>query len=683
MTAGGAGDATERVARIGIDIGGTFTDVVYDDGGGDVRYVKTLTTPSDITDGILAGIDAVGAQPSRLRFFLHGTTVALNAFLEGKTPPVALVTTAGFRDVLEIMRTSRPDMYNLQQSKPVPLVRRRWRREISARMAADGSELQPVDPAEVERVVDELVADGASALAVCLLHAYADTAHEQQVRDLVLARHPKLSVTISSDISREWREFERTSTTVINAATRPIMEQYLRRLDERLRARGFDADLLVMQSSNGVMTAEEAIVRPAATLMSGPVGGVAGAERIARRLDGEGDLVTVDIGGTSADVAVIDRGHAQHTPLAQVGDWPVLMPMVDIRSIGAGGGSIASVDPHGALRVGPRSAGADPGPACYGRGGLRATVTDANLVLGRVDGARFLGGAFPLDVAAAHDAIARDVAGPLRVGIEEAAAGVIRVVNSTMSRLLRDVLVERGFDPRRFALLGFGGGGPLHACALAEEAGLARVVVPPHPGTLSAFGIYSADVRRDVQQMFLRRLADTAADALEEAYVELEEMAGAGIDIDPSFARETRRTAELRYSGQEYTITVAVTGGPAVCEQAFHEEHARLYGFSRPSVPVEFVKLAAVHVIRVGGHPSTLPPGRDPTEASPARRRAAHVRGATVDLPVFDRDAVADGAMITGPAAIEEPGATTFVEPGWFACLDPRGNLLLTREGAS
>jgi N-methylhydantoinase A len=671
--------ALTAAARIGIDIGGTFTDVVYGDGSGDVRHAKVLTTPDDVARGILEGLDKADADPGRLELFLHGTTVALNAFLERKTPTVGLITTSGFRDVLEIMRTNRPDMYDLQQAKPEPLVPRRLRRELSARCAYDGSELVPVDPAEVRAIAREFAEAGVAAVAVCLLHSYADPAHERAVRELLQAEAPELFVSLSSDLSREWREFERTSTTVVNAATAPIMAAYLERLERELDARGFGGELLIMQSSGGVMPARDARVRAAATLMSGPVGGVVGAEAIGNGLGGETNLITLDIGGTSADVAILDRGRPVHAQLAELERWPILMPMVDIRSIGAGGGSIARVDAHGGLSVGPESAGASPGPACYGRGGTLATVTDANLVLGRIDGARFLDGALPLNAEAAARAVERDVGVPFGMTVEEAAEGIVTVLNSNMSRLLRDVLVERGFDPREFTLLAFGGGGALHACALADEADLARVVVPPNPGTLSAYGIYSSDIRHDHQAMYLRAAAELRDGQLEEAYDGLVRDAVARVEGGDGRSTTVARAAELRYAGQEYTLRIDGSGGVADCTGRFHDEHERLYGFARRDTPAELVKLMVSVVVSTSRRGDV--PGRRAGDgaAGGARTRTIWEGRQAHEAPVYERVDLAPGSLLAGPCVVEEPGATTFVGSGWHGRVDEPLNLVLTR----
>ena len=577
--------------RLAVDVGGTFTDVVTTGAEGATTHDKVPTTPHDVTRGILAGLARAGTEPGDLGRLMHGTTVALNALLEGRTPPVALITTRGFRDVLEIRRTARPDMYDLQQLAPTPLVPRRHRFEIGARMAPDGGELAPVDPAEVSEIAARLRERNIRSVAVCLINAYADPRHERRTGELLAETDPDLLVTLSTDLAREWREFERTSTAVVNAATLPVLGGYLDRLDDALGERGFTGELMIMQSSGGVMSSDDARIRPAATLMSGPVGGVVGACAVAEVLGGA-DLITVDIGGTSADVAVLDRGRPVQATAGGFGGWPILMPMVDIRSVGAGGGSLARVDAHGALMVGPESAAAVPGPACYGRGGVRPTVTDANAVLGRISPGRFMGGEIPLDLAAARAAIAEHVAEPLGVSVERAAEGILRVMNSNTARLLREVLTEGGHDPRRFSLLAFGGGGGLHACALAEEAGLSGAVVPPHPGTLSAAGILAAGVRHDRSTMFLQPSAQVSDSALAAALARLvDELHSSSSLREPVVAL----AADIRYVGQGHAVSVPVGPRPDVVGVVadFHREHDRLFRASRPEAPTEFVRLSA------------------------------------------------------------------------------------------
>ena len=446
--------------RLGIDIGGTFTDAVFCDVDGSIRTAKVATTPSDITQGVMEAIEKVGAPVPDLEAFVHGTTVALNSLLEGKTPTVGLITTSGFRDVLEIMRTNRPDMYNLQQQKPVPLVPRRWRFELGCRMNHLGETVAPVDPEQVRSIAEHLAEAGIETVAVCLLHAYANGEHERAVEVALADSAANVEVSISSEISRMSREFERTSTTVINAATKPIVSRYVERLESSLSDAGFNGRVMIMQSNGGHMSAADARRRPAATLMSGPVGGVAGAAALTRRADETLDLVTLDIGGTSADAAIIDKGDPVTRTVGHVGRWPVMVPMVDIEAIGAGGGSIARVDEFGSLSVGPQSAGAVPGPVSYGQGGTEPTLTDANLILGRINPDNFLGGALQLDLEGARAAMQGKIAAHYDMSCEAAAEGVITVLNSNMVRFLGEAVIGRGYDPRSFSLLAYGGAGP-------------------------------------------------------------------------------------------------------------------------------------------------------------------------------------------------------------------------------
>jgi len=648
--------------RLAVDVGGTFTDVVATGPDGATLHEKVPTTPGDVTRGILDGLERVGADPALLDRLLHGTTVALNAVLEGATAPVGLITTRGFRDVLEIRRTSRPDMYDLQQEAPVPLVPRRHRFEIGARMGPGGEELAPVDVDEVRAIAARLREAGIGSVAVCLINAYADTRHERAVGALLADAAPGLLVSLSTDLAREWREFERTSTAVVNAATLPVLGGYLDRLQSGLAERRFAGELMIMQSSGGVMSAESARTRPAATLMSGPVGGVVGARAIAEALGGA-DLVTVDIGGTSADVAVLDRGLPVQAAVGGFGRWPILMPMVDIRSVGAGGGSLARVDAHGALLVGPESAAAVPGPACYGRGGTRPTVTDANVVLGRIAPEGLMRGRLALDVEAAARAIATHVAEPLGLGVGPAAEGILRVMNSNTARLLREVLTEGGHDPRRFSLLAFGGGGGLHACALAEEAGLAGAIVPPHPGTMSALGILGAGVRHDRSAMFLRPVTDVSDGDLEQAFAALLGELRADSPLREAVAV---LSADLRYVGQGHTLPVGAGPAPSAAAMAeeFHREHRRLFGVSRPDAPTELVRLSAA-LIEPAPAPARHAPGDGPAGE---RTGGAHARA---ELAV--------GAIVHGPSRIEEDGATTWVADGWTARIDAHANIVLER----
>ncbi len=666
-----------------MDIGGTFTDVVLRVEDGGVHVTKVPTRVDDLAAGVLAGAQSLGASVDGLEAFVNGTTVVLNALLERKTRPIGLITTRGFRDVLEIMRTNRAAMYDLQQEKPTPLVPRRWRREIGARMAYDGESIVDVDPDEVRAIGQAFAAAGIASVAVCLLNSYANPDHERAVEVALREVLPHASISLSSDLSREWGEFERTSTAVINGAAKPALSQYLDDLEAKLADGGFSGQLLIMQSNGGVMSAADARRRPVATLMSGPVGGVAAAGELVRADGGLRNVVTLDVGGTSADVAILDNGEPVTRGVGEIAGWSVMVPMVDVRSIGAGGGSIARVDTVGRLVVGPESAGAFPGPACYGRGGTEATVTDANLVLGRLNPAYFAGGDIALDEAAARAAVERGVAQRYDMDAAEAAQGIVVVIDSTMARLLWEVMIGGGFDPRDFALLAFGGAGPLHACSVARSVGIGDVVVPPDPGTFSAFGMITADIRRDFERMIFDRqdlgdaelgvifagLENTARDELGSSHGGYERV-------------EYRRFVELRYSGQRHPLAVELLDGGAASSleairAAFHEKHEWLYGFRRSSTPVELLRVQLSAIGRV----PRLQVGRDTMSGtSPAARteRRHYVDNRWCETPVFERRTLSPGAQLEGPCLIEEPTSTTYVPPECECAVDRLSNLRIS-----
>jgi N-methylhydantoinase A len=682
------------VTRLGVDIGGTFTDAVFHEADGSVRTAKASTTPSDITLGVMEAIEKVGVSTPDLDTFVHGTTVALNALLEGKTPTVGLITTRGFRDVLEIMRTNRPDMYNLQQQKPTPLVARRWRYELGGRMNHLGETVEPIDAGEVRSIAEQLSAAEIETVAVCLLHAYANAEHEQAVELTLRENGSNVAISVSSEISRMSREFERTSTTVINAATKPIVSRYLEGLERSLGEAGFTGKVMIMQSNGGHMSASDARRRPAATLMSGPVGGVAGGAALARRGEEVLDLVTLDIGGTSADAAIVDKGDPVTRTVGHVGRWPVMVPMVDIEAIGAGGGSIARVDQFGALSVGPQSAGAVPGPVSYGKGGSEPTVTDANLLLGRLNPYNFLGGALVLDVDRARAAMQDKIAATYSMSWEEAAEGVITVVNSNMVRFLREAVIGRGYDPRAFSLLAYGGAGPLHACELAAALEMKQVLVPLHPGTFSAFGILTADARYDVDRMVMG--LDVSSDDLDRMLSELEADGREQIEAERlDHARvDCLRTAELRYTGQDHPLAVELSGsdegasGEAngagdlvdLAQRRFHDKHRRLYGFQRDDTPVELVRL---QVSVIGRTPASaeLGGGLAAPEATtapvPPASRQLYARGRRTGASIYDRSELKWGNVIVGPSVVEEAGSTTYVPEGWKLTVLEDGTLQL------
>ena len=527
-----------------------------------------------------------------------------------------------------------------------------------------GATVNALDEGEVRAIAGEFAEAGIATVAVCLLHAYASAEHEEKVATVLREEMPGVNVSLSSDVSRVWREFERTSTTVSNAATKPIVSTYLERLEASLAEQDFAGRVLIMQSNGGVMSAEDARHRPVATLMSGPVGGVVGATELARSVKERRSYVTLDIGGTSADVAIIDRGEPVTRSVGHIGSWPVMVPMIDIESIGAGGGSIARVDEFGGLTVGPESAGARPGPACYGHGGTDATVTDANLVLGRINPTYFLGGELELDVEAARAAVQRSVAEPYGMSCEEAAHGIVTVINSNMSRLLWEVMIGRGYDPRDFALLAFGGAGPLHACELAASLGVGEVAVPGEPGVFSAYGILTADARHDYERMLVDVGLTLAPSELEEAFVELEEAGRAQIEAEhAAYAQiEAIRGAELRYAGQDHPLSVELPArgttddALAVARAGFHEKHDRLYGFRRDDTPVELVRIQVSVIGRIGRPVPAAHDAGAAHDATPKEERQLYLDGEFRSCPIYNRDALAAGASLEGPAVVEGAG---------------------------
>jgi N-methylhydantoinase A len=667
--------------RIAVDIGGTFTDVVlFDQEADTLETVKVLSTHEDLSIGIVAGIERLVSSLADLEFFVHGTTAGINAFLERKGVHTALLTTEGFRDVYEIGRANRPDMYNLFYKKPVPLVRRRYIYEVPERMLYDGTVECRLNEEALEPIIEKLRAHEFASVAVCLLHAYANPEHELLIEEVIKRHLPGVSVSLSHRVAREWREYERTSTTVINAYIAPIIERYLNSLESKVHAGGFDERLHVMESNGGVMTSTAAKKNPIQTLFSGPVGGAIGTAAVGQLL-GENHLICIDMGGTSFDVGLVVDGIPDVTTETNLEGFPVLMPIVNIHSIGAGGGSIAWLE-AGGLRVGPQSAGSEPGPACYGRGGTEPTVTDANVVLGRVDPDYFAGGDYQLDVDKARLAMAQ-VAEQLDLALDQLAEGIIDIVNANMANAIRAITVGKGIDPRDFALVAFGGAGPMHAVALAKELQIPRIIVPNLPGTFSAWGMLQTDIRHDLVRTFYQRVSETAAPALQMEYESMEQV-GANLLVDEKVdATDMRfvRTADMRYVGQEYFVNIPL---PAEIESLvladlpgrFHQAYLDRYGHSNPEEAIEFVNL---RVSAIG----TLPKGQasaaegdlERTEAGPLRQSQAYFGGEWLDTNVFMRDQLLSGQTITGPAIVLEPSCTTVMPPGCQATVDAFGNI--------
>ena len=548
--------------KLAVDVGGTFTDIcVLDADSGQVWIEKVPSTPGDqsvgFIDGILAGLEKAGAEPDSVEFLVHGTTVATNALLEHKGAKTALLTTAGFRDVLEIGTQQRAELYSVVQSRRPALVPRYLRRDIPERIAYDGSVVTPLDEQAARATLQELAAEGVESLAICLLFSFMNDAHERRLAELAAEIMPQAMVSLSSSLSPEYREFWRMSTTTINAYVMPPVFNYIDRLERQLRENGIGAGLHVMQSTGGLMTATTTKERPVNTILSGPVGGVVGGTFFGVSAGFE-DLVTFDMGGTSCDVATVVHGEPGRTHLKDVEGYPLRTPMVDIETIGAGGGSIAHVDAAGGLKVGPESASAVPGPACYQRGGTRATVSDANLVVGVLGADTILGRDLVLDADAARAAVERDVAAPLGLSVEDAAAGIIAIANANMLGAIRLITVEKGLDPRGFSLVAFGGAGPMHACGVAREARIPRVIVPPHPGITSAVGLLMTDIRHPMMAPFIVPTEKADFVEAERIFEALRAEAERKLIEDgiPPEAISFRRYADMRYHGQAYELTI-------------------------------------------------------------------------------------------------------------------------------
>nr|WP_049888756.1 hydantoinase/oxoprolinase family protein [Natronococcus occultus] len=677
LTDGSGETTTDRTTRIGVDVGGTFTDVAL---SVDDRLVtaKVPTTTDQQHVGVLEGIakacDEAGIDPSEIDAFAHAMTVSVNALLERGGARTALVTTAGFRDVLEIGRQDRPDLYDLEAEKPDPLVPRRRRFEVDERTTADGVE-RPVDPDEVRELAATLRERDVESVAVCLLHAYADAENERRVA-AILREELDVPVSASHDVLAEFREFERTSTTAVDAYVRPAIDRYVGRLVEEAADAGIPAPQ-IMQANGGIADPETVREHAVTTTLSGPAAGVVGAAATVDDADLEG-LVTFDMGGTSSDVSLVRDGEAERTTDAEIDGLPIRTPMVDVNTVGAGGGSIAWVDAGGALRVGPRSAGAEPGPACYGRGGTEPTVTDANVVLGYIGPETALGGEMTLDVDAAREALAglADEAG-LESALE-AARGVYRVANATMTRTIRSVTVERGHDPREFALVAFGGAGPMHAAALADSLEVDRVVVPRPGGVLSAFGLLAADEGYDAARTVRTPLAAAEPDRIEDVYDEL--VADVLDDATEPDAARVERAADCRYAGQSFELTVPVgeSFDPNAVGERFHAAHERAYGY-RMDEDVEVVTLRASATV-AGASPTVRHEGAG--DARLGTREAHFPDGGTAEATVYDRDGLAPGATVTGPAVLEQAESTTVVPPEWEGDVHEDGTLAMTRTEA-
>jgi N-methylhydantoinase A len=684
--------------RIAADIGGTFTDVAaFDEVSGELRLGKVLSTPCKLVDGVLGGVTEANVSLAESALFFHGSTIVINTLLERTGARTALITTKGFRDIYEIGRINRPDSFNLYFQKHQPLIERRLRFEVNERLFANGSVHTPLDMNDVKSICDQLPELGVEAVAILFLHSYRNPDHEKQVKDYVVSRFPDMFVTASHELSQEYREFERTSTTAANAFVGKTIRRYVGELEASLREKSFDGSLFIVKSSGGLYSAEEAQSKCIWMLESGPAAGVVGAKALCDEI-GLKDAIAFDMGGTTAKAGVIRDGQALTTSTGMIGGYlrglPVQVAMIDISEVGTGGGSIARVGPGGSLRVGPQSAGAEPGPACYGRGGSEPTVTDANLVLGRLGADRFLGGEMQLDAAAAREALSEKLCQRLGLSDAETAEGILRIAVDSMANAVKAVTSERGLDPGAFGtLVAYGGAGPLHAAAVARELGIRQVLIPVAPGHFAACGMLRSDLRNDFTRSVFQQLSEFSFEAIERHYQDME-AEGAALIKNSSVPVESivvRRSVDMRYVGQEHAATLElphdlfVTKDRAGIRRLFDESHERLYGYASTEGDAEIVSVrsstqgvvpkAKQKRIERGGE---TPP---PNAATGSRPVHFQIAGGYLDCPTYTRTALKAGNRIPGPVLIEEHASTTVVFPDDTVTVDELGNLVIAIGG--
>ena len=689
--------------RIGIDIGGTFTDVaIVEQQTGRIAVAKLLSTPQDFGEAVIAGLRQAlaenGIDAAEVSLLSHATTVVTNALLQNRGARAGMVTTRGFRDILELRRSSRADLYDLFQDAPAVLIPRRHRFEITERIDADGQVVQPLAEHEIPELIAKIRDTGLQTVAVSLLFSFLNDSHERRIGAALRAALPDVGVYLSCEVLPEIREFERASTTAVCAAVGPVLTGYLRRLASATDALGLPK-LQIMGSSGGVCDIAEALRMPAMVVESGPAAGVIAAAHAGRQL-GRPNLISFDMGGTTAKASVIENGNVAVTAEYEVGGgghgkrWmhgtghPVRVPVIDLAEVSAGGGSIAWVDPGGSLKVGPHSAGASPGPAAYGAGGTRPTVTDADVVLGWLDRTALLGGGLRIDAVAAEAAITAHVADPLRLSVPDAAARIVEVVNATMAQALRIVSVERGHDPAGFSLIAFGGAGPVHAAFLAAELAIPEVIIPPAPGAFSALGLVASDIKCDWSRTLYAELGTLVPARLAEALTAME-LAGEAFLTEAQVAEARRvliRQADLRYRRQAYELTITLPDGPVTDGTInrliadFHERHEQIYGHANGTEPVQLVNLRLTALGRLPDVAFATP--GDVDLARRTFRQAWFPEIGFVFTPVLWRPGLLAGTVLHGPAVIEALDSTIVVPPGWVAGVDDRGTIRMTRQRA-
>ena len=675
--------------EIGVDVGGTFTDVVCRAAGRPVMAMKVPTTRKDPSRAIMTAIRQMTENwdipADRITRFVHGTTVATNAVLERRGPKIGLLTTRGFKDVLEIGRQMRQQMYDvvLRPETPVFLAPGALRKEANERLAADGEVIVPLDEASVEQASAELVAAGVEAVAICFLHSFLNPAHERRAGEIIRTAHPGLYVSLSSEVDPAFREYERTVVTAFDAYIKPVIDRYLANLEVGLKTAGVSAPLQVMQSRGGVAISSVARERPVRLFLSGPAAGVIGG-RSAGSSVGVEDLISVDIGGTSSDIALIHAGKPLIRAEGLVAGYPIRVPMVDVNAIGAGGGSVAWIDTAGGLRVGPHSAGSEPGPACYGTGGEEATVTDASVVLGYIDPEYFAGGTLPLKPDLARKAVATKIAEPLGMTVEEAALGIHRVINAQMTEGIRLVSIRQGFDPRNFALVPLGGGGGMHAAALADDLGIGRIIVPRHPGVLSAAGLLAASIEHEMSTAFPRPLEGLSPAELTPTLRELEAACGKLMAQEAlgNNKIETQHFADVCYDGQSHYLEVPLRLAEADAIKLLYEDfvatHDRVFGHSTRS-PARIVNLRTIQLVRSAALDQSDQGKNDTKGARAKERRVLFAGSGAVETAIHEREQIPFDITIQGPAIVEQADTTTLVPPGWSARPTAGGTLIMTR----
>lgn len=692
----------QRRIRIGIDTGGTFTDIVaFDETTGELFTTKTPSTPGNPADGFMAGVDKVleqvGLPPDSgdaISAVSHGTTVATNQLLEGKVDRVGFITNDGYESVLEIARQSVPDGYGNSYFwvKPDRIVPRDLVKSVIGRMDFTGKEIRPFDEVQARAVARWFKARGVNTLGVCLLHSYANPAHEQRMREILAEEHPDAIVSVSSEVLREYREYERSMTTLVDASVKPSVSRYIANIKARLDAFTGTIPFYVMKSNGGVLSADEVVNQPITTVLSGPAAGALGAALIAQHA-GFDHVLTCDGGGTSTDVSVVIDGQPTLTTEGSVGVYPSKIPMIDVVTVGAGGGSIAWLSPEGALKVGPASAGADPGPMCYGKGGRDATITDAHVMLGRIP-AHLLGGEIGLDSSAARAGVV-ELAGKLNLSPEECAAGILEISAWNQANALRQITIKRGLDVRDFTLATFGGSGSLLLCRLMDILDIPAVLVPPNPGNVSAFGLLTVDVKNDYVQTYVSLHEKIDVTALSQSFEELTERAREALYKEGFTADQHRfvRTADLRYFGQAFEVRVPLGEGPIDqpladrTAQLFHDEHRALYGYDFAGDSTQQVEWVNLRVSGIGpiqrpGFKAAAAP-EAPAAPTPSSHRPVCFDPAAgyVPTPIYWRPDLVAGTSIAGPMVIEEFGSTVPVHPGFVARIDGFGNIIVTREG--